>query len=502
MINNGFFVVLFKETNLLNQDQITALYVAVYGRAPDTDGMNYWLQAESYADAAAGFVEHAVFTQEYGNDTNREMVEKFYTNIFGSAGDKEGIDFWAAQLDQGVAVNQILAGFLDASLSADLSDNPEGLMRQNTLKNKINVANYYHEQLGDTFSLGDIDPNSADIVEAPDFKQSHDLIENITADLASVTAAKDKIDLIVDPDKLEATTVILNPQAWSTGYNSVSFILEFDSEIKLGQIQMLGSGSTSLNYQSVTQDGMTIITARMSLMNGEPAGSIGIGLGIPASFEGDKTLVVKDFTINRTKYPDASNVDGSDVIEFNYADLIAPFTVIDESLSLDTSGYDTFYDHINEVLSLPNSKVGLIENNKATDAYLHIAEGERFVFDYDTFVLRTDSSATYRLKFTPEDSSLFGSNIMSKVYKADGSGDQFIMNAIGDKNAYVDGSLYSSPFFLEAGEDKFLDLAMRWSNKDDARGVAEGPAPYQVELIEVVGVMAATHADDAIGFLF
>lgn len=491
-----------RRQKLLNQDQITALYVAVYGRAPDTGGMNYWLQAKSYAAAAAGFVEHAVFTKEYGSHTNREMVEKFYTNIFGSAGDKEGIDFWAAQLDQGVAVNQILAGFLDASLSADLSEDPEGQMRQNTLKNKINVANYYQEQLGDQFSLGDIDPNSVDIVEAPDFKQSHDLIENITADLASVTAAKDKIDLIVDPDKLETTTIVLNPQGWSTGYNSVSFTLEFNSEIKLGQIQMLGGGTTSLSYQSATQDDMTIITASMFLRNGEPAGSIGIDLGIPASFEGGKTLVVKDFTINRTKYPDASNADGSNVIEFNYADLIAPFTVIEESLSVDTSGYDTLYSHINEALSLPNSKVGLIENDKTTNAYLHIAEGERFLFDYDTFVLRTDSSATYRLKFTPEDPSLFGSNIMSHIYEADGSWGQSLMNTIGDKRAYVDGSLYSSLFSLEAGEDKFLNLAMRWSNKDDALGVAEGPAPYQVELIEVVGVAAATSADDASGFIF
>lgn len=485
----------------LSKDKIAALYVAVYGRAPDTEGMNYWLQAENYAEAAAGFVSHAVFTQEYGKDTNREMVAKFYTNIFGSAGDTEGINFWTSQLNEGVSVNHVLADFLDVSLKADLTDNPEGLARQNTLKNKVSVANYYEEQLGDSFSLGDIDPNSANIVNAPDFKQSHDLIENITADLTSVTAAKDNIDLIVDPDKLETTTITISPQAWSTGNNSVSFTLEFNSEIQLDQIQMLGGGTTSLSLQSSTQGGVTLVTASMSLWNGKPEGNIGIDLGVPASFEGDDTVVIKDFTINRTTYPEASNADGSSVIEFNYADLLAPFTIIEESINLDSSGYDNYYSNINEVLSLPESKVGLIEVGKVTNAYLHIDKGERFEFDHDTFVLRSDSSANYRLKFTPEDPSLFSSNIISDVHKADGSWDGNIMNTIGSKSAYVDGSLYSTPFSLDAGEDRFLDLSMRWWDKEGGT-VAEGPAPYQVELVEVVGVRSAMGIDETSDFLF
>lgn len=487
----------------LSKDKITALYVAVYGRAPDTEGMNYWLQAESYAEAAAGFVSHAVFTQEYGNDTNREMVAKFYTNIFGSAGDTEGINFWTSQLNEGVSVNHVLADFLDVSLKADLTDNPEGLARQNTLKNKVSVANYYEEQLGGSFSLGNIDPNSAGIVNAPDFKQSHEIINHITADLTSVTAAKDNIDLIVDPDKLETTTVTINPQGWSTWNNSISFTLEFDSKIELDQIQMLGGGSTTLNLGSTTQGGVTLVTVDMNLTNGKPEGSIGIDLGIPASFKGSETVTVKDFTINGTTYPEASTADGSSVIEFNHADLLAPFTIIEESVSVDSSGYDYLsYSNINDVLSLPESKVGLIEAGNVTNAYLHIDKGERFEFDHDTFVLRSESSANYRLKFTPEDSSLFSSNVMSKVYKADGSWENSIMNTVGSKSAYVDGSLYSTPFSLEAGEDKFLDLSMRWSDRNDVWAVAEGPAPYQVELVEVVGVMTGLEIDETSGFLF
>ena len=162
---------------MLTRDQVSALYIAVYGRAPDTEGMEYWLQANSYAEAAEGFVSHRVFKNEYMWDSNREMVEKFYTNIFGSKGDTEGIAFWTEALDNGLSIAQVLAGFLDASLSADLSSDPEGAIRQQVLKNKVAVANYYQTKLGDDFSLNGIAPDSANIVDAPDFIQAKALID-------------------------------------------------------------------------------------------------------------------------------------------------------------------------------------------------------------------------------------------------------------------------------------------------------------------------------------
>lgn len=327
----------------LNKDQITALYVSVYGRAPDTEGMNYWLKASSYAEAAAGFVSHAVFTQEYQGDTNRKMVTKFYTNIFGSDGDQEGINFWTNQLDNNVSVNQVLASFLEAALNANLSTDPEGLVRQNVLKNKISVAKHYLENLGDSFSLGDIDPNSADIVHAPDFKQSAEIISNITDNEDTVLNAFESINVIAEggasiwpwpddswPDDLwpnpepeldlKTTIMTLMPQEqdWLSGQNSVSFTLEFNSNIKLDKIYMIGGGSISMNQSSSTINGLTTVTANMVLANGKSAGSIGIDLKTSVEQEDNINFLVKSFTINGVKYPDTSNSEGSKTINFNF----------------------------------------------------------------------------------------------------------------------------------------------------------------------------------------
>lgn len=101
----------------LTKQQVTALYIAVYNRAPDAAGLTYWTTdfTGTYEEAAAGFVSHPLFAAEYGDLTNQEKVEQFYTNILGSDGDTDGIDYWVGRLDAGEDVSVILSEFLDIS---------------------------------------------------------------------------------------------------------------------------------------------------------------------------------------------------------------------------------------------------------------------------------------------------------------------------------------------------------------------------------------------------
>ena len=169
------------------------------------------------------------------------------------------------------------------------------------------------------------------------------------------------------------------------------------------------------------------------------------------------------------------------------------FEFIQEIPEIDTVGYGTNYKNIaNDLFTLPNAKAGIIEYMNPTQAYLHIEEGESFIFDYDTFELRTGDSGDYRIKITPEDSSLFQSNIIARTYNADGSRPDGIMNLIGNSDSFIDGALYSDVFSMTADERKYLGLSMRW--RGDAGEKADGPAPYQVEL-ELIGKIENSYED-------
>jgi uncharacterized delta-60 repeat protein len=148
-------------------------------------------------------------------------------------------------------------------------------------------------------------------------------------------------------------------------------------------------------------------------------------------------------------------------------------TLISESLTEDTSGYDSRYSNINDVLSLPEAKIGLITADAPVDAYLHIAAGERSKSDYDTFKLQFDESSDYRIVVTPEDPSVFQGSKTIYLWKEDGSYDELIMNSPD----FVGGALYSDVFSAEAGENKYISVSMSWRS-DDYNAVAAGPAPF------------------------
>src|SRR5690606_36399603 len=111
---------------------------------------------------------------------------------------------------------------------------------------------------------------------------------------------------------------------------------------------------------------------------------------------------------------------------------------------------------------------------------LHMQKG--FEFDHDTFVIRSDSTGNYRLKITPEDISLFNSNILAEVYAPYGDIDSYIMNAIGG-STWREEAFFSDVFALEAGEESFLALSMR--SRLEIGHEARLALPYSIELMQV-----------------
>lgn len=95
------------------------LYQAAFNRAPDVNGLSYWLAVHesgaSLNDIAAGFAASAEFQQLYGaNPTPDVIVDKLYRNVLHRSGDAAGMAYWLTILIRGDAtLPQILAFFAD-----------------------------------------------------------------------------------------------------------------------------------------------------------------------------------------------------------------------------------------------------------------------------------------------------------------------------------------------------------------------------------------------------
>jgi len=196
------------------QQEVAALYSAIFNRAPDQAGLEFWVNAieggDSLVQAAEGFTQHPVFAETYAGLTNIEFVQQLYINVLGSAGDAKGIQFWTDKLASGVSKGQVVAEFVQGSLSIDLdallasgelsqAEYDAAVVRQDSLTNKANVGVYFAETFGAASNLSaDTDTTTkAGLESDPAYLASQAAIANVTNSAASVTAAQGRIDVAV-----------------------------------------------------------------------------------------------------------------------------------------------------------------------------------------------------------------------------------------------------------------------------------------------------------------
>lgn len=182
----------------------TAIYIAIYNRAPEKSGLDFWSEqiknGAAYSNVIDGFISHPVFLHKYGNLDNKEKVTAFYHNILGQRGDPAGIDYWTQRLDDGDPLSTVLADFLQSSLELDLSTlslNAEEFtlasIRQKTLFNKIDVGIFYAEGMG---FWGEMRGNAQDlsIQDTSEYQAAADALKAIDHTQISLIKAKEKIE--------------------------------------------------------------------------------------------------------------------------------------------------------------------------------------------------------------------------------------------------------------------------------------------------------------------
>jgi len=88
------------------QEEVTKLYVATFNRAPDSNGLNYWINDSfngnpTLSQIALSFFEQPETKLLYPDETsNREFVRSIYLNLFNREPDTVGWDYWETELNE------------------------------------------------------------------------------------------------------------------------------------------------------------------------------------------------------------------------------------------------------------------------------------------------------------------------------------------------------------------------------------------------------------------
>lgn len=166
------------------QNQVAELYIVFFGRAPEAEGMNHWVQALkdglTMSEIGAHFEVSAEYQSRYlglssieGSLYSTEQIKRFYQNTFERDTDPEGLDYWLKQIQQGksladVAVAKVQAAFVGG----------DGISPSDTaiLRNKVEVAKYVSVTLAS---------NDADLVDGA--------FDGVTAEPGSVTSTEARL---------------------------------------------------------------------------------------------------------------------------------------------------------------------------------------------------------------------------------------------------------------------------------------------------------------------
>jgi hypothetical protein len=188
-------------------EQITSLYIGYFGRAPDPEGLDYWVgrfnDGFSLAEIAESFSVQPESTAKYPYLANpniaspQAFITQVYLNLFNRVPDAEGLAYWTAQLEGGADVGSFILDVISGAVT-----DPD----QQIIENKVEVgADFALKAANEPGFTYDTDAANAAV----------EVINGVDETDASVTAAKAESDAFFD------TPVTTPPVALTTAIDAV-----------------------------------------------------------------------------------------------------------------------------------------------------------------------------------------------------------------------------------------------------------------------------------------
>jgi len=172
----------------INTDAVQRLYVAYFNRPSDPIGQAYWeskLPATAATQAqlttiAAGFSGSAEYAALYAGQSNAQIVNNLYLNLFGRAAEPAGLTSWASALTAGTQTFASIA--LQLTYSAQGTD-------ATAIANKLSAANSFTTSLDTTAEITGYSGTAAAASARTWLATVTDVAATLTAATATATLA-------------------------------------------------------------------------------------------------------------------------------------------------------------------------------------------------------------------------------------------------------------------------------------------------------------------------
>lgn len=169
----------------LSKSDVSALYVAIFNRASEGEGNTYWQTVGTAAEVADAMLETAPAKEYFGAalDSDEDFIAHIYLNTLGKTAeqDPEGIAYWVGELAT-QSRGEVIARLIESALDPV----HEGTDAQNLFKNMVAVSDYAADTIEEA-------PEDLSVLR---FDEG---LKGVTADEASVDAAKTKVDQVLNP---------------------------------------------------------------------------------------------------------------------------------------------------------------------------------------------------------------------------------------------------------------------------------------------------------------
>jgi len=178
---------------MVSKEDIVKLYIALLGRVPDGEGLDYWVTQASVNNwdmaTLANNMYYAAVMQfpEYADV--RKLVENIYKNVLGVSPeeDPEGINYWINEIISGkTTVGKVAADIIYVA-QIQYPDSPG----TKALQNRTEVGLYAAEKIRDP------DINGDGVLDENDLEQFKQLIFMVDENPETIYAAEQTIDQFI-----------------------------------------------------------------------------------------------------------------------------------------------------------------------------------------------------------------------------------------------------------------------------------------------------------------
>ena len=189
---------------MINVDskELQKLYLAYFGRPGDPSGINYWLSRSSQSLTLKEISNELSRQEEYSkyfvNDKSFEFkINKLYLNLFKRKADFDGLNYWSEMVtNQNYKISDVVYNLLYSKAKPYPIQSLQDKEDHDILKNKIFAAELFTKQISKSITLINLyRPESIYPWQSGDsFNKVSDFFSNIYLNKVSINKINDLID--------------------------------------------------------------------------------------------------------------------------------------------------------------------------------------------------------------------------------------------------------------------------------------------------------------------